>query len=129
MGLRLRYLLLSTLLLLFLSSVTCTEIKFTPGAPPRSRADSAPRSQRYWDENKIERPDYAKTDAEVWQEKWGPVVDRFKVKAGRAWRLAKLYKYYVLLVAVFAAAAVGGREALRKKPRDGREAREARLKR
>ena len=28
-----------------------------------------PRSQKYWDENNIERPDYAKTDAELLKER------------------------------------------------------------
>lgn len=28
-------------------------------------AHNAPRSQKYWDEHGIERPDYAKTDAEI----------------------------------------------------------------
>jgi hypothetical protein len=37
-----------------------------PNAPEASRV---PRSQKYWDEHKIERPDYAKTDAEVFQER------------------------------------------------------------
>ncbi len=34
---------------------------------------SAPRSQKYWKEHGLDqnRPDYAKTDAEVWAERWG----------------------------------------------------------
>ena len=35
---------------------------------------SAPRSQKYWDKHGLggeNRPDYAKTDAEVWAERWG----------------------------------------------------------
>lgn len=31
-------------------------------------AKTAPKSQRYWDEHNIERPDYAKTDAELGME-------------------------------------------------------------
>jgi len=31
----------------------------------RETAATAPRSQRYWDEHNIERPDYAKTDYEL----------------------------------------------------------------
>ncbi|KAL7544944.1 hypothetical protein ACHAWF_008324 [Thalassiosira exigua] len=33
--------------------------------PEHEAAHNAPRSQKYWDEHGIERPDYAKTDAEV----------------------------------------------------------------
>jgi hypothetical protein len=32
---------------------------------PSNPAHTAPRSQRYWDKHGIERPDYAKTDAEL----------------------------------------------------------------
>jgi hypothetical protein len=32
-------------------------------------AKTAPRSQKYWDEHNIQRPDYAKTDTEIWAEK------------------------------------------------------------
>mmetsp|Transcript_4569 Transcript_4569/g.8811 ORF Transcript_4569/g.8811 Transcript_4569/m.8811 type:complete len:164 (+) Transcript_4569:38-529(+) len=43
-----------------------TNVKWTgnqdPNAPEAARV---PRSQKYWDENSIERPDYAKTDAEI----------------------------------------------------------------
>jgi len=34
-------------------------------APEHRAAHNAPRSQKYWDEHGIERPDYAKTDAEI----------------------------------------------------------------
>eukprot|EP00956_Cyclotella_meneghiniana_P032329 scaffold88325_cov53-Cyclotella_meneghiniana.AAC.2 len=37
--------------------------------PKHKAAHAAPRSQRYWDENNIERPDYAKTDAEIASER------------------------------------------------------------
>ena len=37
-----------------------------PNAPEAARV---PRSQKYWDDHNIERPDYAKTDAEIYQEK------------------------------------------------------------
>jgi len=33
--------------------------------PEQMAAHNAPRSQKYWDEHGIERPDYAKTDAEI----------------------------------------------------------------
>jgi hypothetical protein len=58
-----------------------TNIKWTPGdgtaaAAGNHRRDdhkedarTAPRSQRYWDEHGIERPDYAKTDAELASER------------------------------------------------------------
>jgi hypothetical protein len=50
--------------------VNGTNVKWTgnqdPNAPEASRV---PRSQKYWDEHKIERPDYAKTDAEIFQER------------------------------------------------------------
>ena len=32
-------------------------------------AKTAPRSQKYWDEHNIQRPDYGKTDAEAWAER------------------------------------------------------------
>ena len=34
-------------------------------APEHKDAHTAPRSQKYWDEHNIKRPDYAKTDAEI----------------------------------------------------------------
>lgn len=37
-----------------------------PNAPEASKV---PRSQKYWDKHNIERPDYAKTDAEIMREK------------------------------------------------------------
>ena len=58
-------------------TASATSIKWTPADDTKrdANADSdkpnaatAPRSQRYWDEHGIERPDYAKTDAEVAQE-------------------------------------------------------------
>ena len=66
--------LLPTLFLLLLSNYTCksTTIKWTPGISGaldgHETAATAPRSQKYWDENNIERPDYAKTDTEILQE-------------------------------------------------------------
>ena len=61
----------SFILLLLLSYIfdllECTEIKWESAAKEgeTDRAKIAPKSQRYWDEHNIERPDYAKTDAEV----------------------------------------------------------------
>ena len=59
-------------------TASATSIKWTPADDTKrdANADSdkpnaatAPRSQRYWDEHGIERPEYAKTDAEVAQER------------------------------------------------------------
>ncbi len=47
-----------------------TQVKWTGNNDPNAPdAATAPRSQKYWDENNIERPDYAKTDAEIAAEK------------------------------------------------------------
>ncbi len=43
-----------------------TNVKWTANQDPNAPlASKVPRSQKYWDENNIERPDYAKTDAEI----------------------------------------------------------------
>lgn len=57
---------MSIYILLSLLSIAAqaTEIKWTKGSSS-SEAAEAPKSQRYWDEHGIERPDYAKTDAEL----------------------------------------------------------------
>jgi hypothetical protein len=44
-----------------------------PNAPEAARV---PRSQKYWDDHNIERPDYAKTDAEIYQEKKKAINNR-----------------------------------------------------
>ena len=62
------YNLILFLLLSLPTLVSSTEIKFTPG-DNSGEAASAPRSQREWDRRGITRPDYGKTDAEVWAEK------------------------------------------------------------
>lgn len=52
--------------------VTAQQIKFTSNENIQEKhkeAHYAPRSQKYWDENNIERPDYAKTDAEIMAER------------------------------------------------------------
>ena len=48
-----------------------TNIKWTAGnsASKNDPAATAPRSQKYWDEHGIKRPDYAKTDAELASER------------------------------------------------------------
>lgn len=51
-----------------LSPVTGTQVNWSGNQnvnPKHKAAHEAPRSQRYWDEHGIERPDYAKTDAEI----------------------------------------------------------------
>lgn len=56
--------------LLSVATTDATEIKWTPGTNDNgNKAAAAPRSQNYWDEHGIERPDYAKTDAEIAKEK------------------------------------------------------------
>jgi len=64
--------LLITCLLLIPSSTLATQVKWQPNnniKPENQAAHNAPRSQKYWDENNIKRPDYAKTDAEVASER------------------------------------------------------------
>lgn len=51
--------------------VCATDIRWTAGSSSGEAAETAPRSQRYWDEHKIVRPDYAKTDAELAAERRG----------------------------------------------------------
>ena len=55
-----------------------TQVKWIPGDSNdnnkknddgKETAHTAPRSQKYWDEHNIERPDYAKTDEELYQER------------------------------------------------------------
>ena len=49
-------------------SVNATQVNWSGNRnvdPKHKAAHDAPRSQKYWDENNIERPDYAKTDAEI----------------------------------------------------------------
>jgi hypothetical protein len=68
---RYTFLLLSLVILLSLSSLSeCTNVKWTANNDPNAPiASKVPRSQKYWDENNIERPDYAKTDAEIAEER------------------------------------------------------------
>jgi hypothetical protein len=66
----LRLLLLILLSLYSTSMVHGTDIKWT-STQNDDAAANAPKSQKYWDENNIKRPDYAKTDAEVWAERGG----------------------------------------------------------
>ena len=59
------------LVVLFPCVVMSMDIKWTPNTSNNNNEDAAtaPRSQKYWDEHNIERPDYAKTDWEIAQEK------------------------------------------------------------
>ena len=66
--------LLGVLLLLIIVATTgsATQVSWSGNNnidPKHKAAHDAPRSQRYWDENNIERPDYAKTDAEIASER------------------------------------------------------------
>lgn len=48
--------------------VQATKVSWTGNdnvLPEQKAAHDAPRSQKYWDEHGIKRPDYAKTDAEI----------------------------------------------------------------
>jgi hypothetical protein len=46
--------------------VQATNVKWTGNTDKNAPlASKVPRSQKYWDDNNIERPDYAKTDAEI----------------------------------------------------------------
>ena len=71
-------------LLSFLLLCRATSIKWTPadetknGDNKPNAAATAPKSQRYWDEHGIERPDYAKTDAEVARERAAKYKDGIK---------------------------------------------------
>jgi hypothetical protein len=52
--------------LVSLRTCVATEVKWQAATgDPSHPAHTAPRSQRYWDKHGIERPDYAKTDAEL----------------------------------------------------------------
>lgn len=65
-----RRLLLSSILLLLSAHISvATQVKWTANtANDNDPAATAPRSQKYWDENNIKRPDYAKTDSELFAE-------------------------------------------------------------
>jgi Flp pilus assembly protein TadB len=55
-----------------LCSASNAKVKWTPNENVKVEhkdAHYAPRSQKYWDEHNIERPDYAKTDAEIMAER------------------------------------------------------------
>lgn len=61
-------LLIAVLTLKHLQPVDGTQVKWSSNENVSQKdraAHDAPRSQKYWDEHGIERPDYAKTDAEI----------------------------------------------------------------
>jgi len=88
----------SLVLLLFSTFSTATNIKWhQTKVDPKDPAQNAPKSQKYWDEHNIERPDYAKTDAEVAAERGQTAaLDPFSIVlllvlagvAGFAWKFA-----------------------------------------
>lgn len=56
------------------SNTHATNVKWTSAnehGTVNDPAKTAPKSQKYWDEHNIERPDYAKTDAEIMAERLG----------------------------------------------------------
>jgi len=54
------------LCLLIIVATEATKIKWTSASSGnQDPAKTAPKSQKYWDEHNIERPDYGKTDAEI----------------------------------------------------------------
>ncbi|KAL7512722.1 hypothetical protein ACHAXN_011532 [Cyclotella atomus] len=62
------WLLITTLLVHSPTTVNGTQVNWSGNQnvdPKHKSAHDAPRSQKYWDEHGIERPDYAKTDAEI----------------------------------------------------------------
>eukprot|EP00985_Skeletonema_marinoi_P000321 scaffold115_cov169-Skeletonema_marinoi.AAC.2 len=69
--------------------VNAQQIKFTSNENIQEKhkeAHYAPRSQKYWDEHNIERPDYAKTDAEIMAER-GEQIGSSKLLSIRGHRL------------------------------------------
>jgi hypothetical protein len=82
--------------LVSLRTCVATEVKWqaateTAGDPSHP-AHTAPRSQRYWDKHGIERPDYAKNDAELAAENFD----------GKTWSLASICFLVSSLVGIVA---------------------------
>lgn len=75
-----------------------TQVKWTAGNSKHKDdpAATAPRSQKYWDENNIKRPDYAKTDYELGVERGGGIANS-----------ASSFSPFWILLIVVAAAFVG----------------------
>eukprot|EP00581_Thalassiosira_minuscula_P012475 CAMPEP_0183726904 /NCGR_PEP_ID=MMETSP0737-20130205/24390_1 /TAXON_ID=385413 /ORGANISM="Thalassiosira miniscula, Strain CCMP1093" /LENGTH=196 /DNA_ID=CAMNT_0025958375 /DNA_START=40 /DNA_END=630 /DNA_ORIENTATION=+ len=68
-------------------------------SPEHKAAHEAPRSQKYWDEHGIERPDYAKTDAEIAAER----RQRGETSAGIG---MGLFGFIFLIMGIFAMASI-----------------------
>jgi hypothetical protein len=119
-------LLLLLLLPLLLQAASATNIKFTPG-DNSGEAARAPRSQKYWNEHNIEKPDYAKTDAEVFQER----VAAFWNALGSTQVKVALAAVLGTALLLFARASLGGGQgaAPMMTPEQAEEARAARLER
>jgi len=64
------------LFLLSTAQCTATEIRWIPGDDPSDKdpAKTAPKSQKYWDEHNIPKPDYAKTDLEFAEDQGLPPI-------------------------------------------------------
>ena len=63
-------------------SASNTKVHWTPNENVKEEhkeAHNAPRSQKYWDENNIKRPDYAKTDAEIMAERGESIIGSSKL--------------------------------------------------
>lgn len=102
--------LLALLLAIMIQRGTSTEIKWTAasdhnkhnnGDPRKETAATAPRSKRYWIENNIEIPDYAKTDSEL-------AMERSAGKHGGS--IAA--KYWILVLLLLIVVAIGTISAL-----------------
>lgn len=97
---------LSFLLLLLvafvLPSIQGTEIKWTAGSTKNDPAATAPRSQKYWDEHGIKRPDYAKTDAELAAERrqnGNGGADESTTRGSSSSLAMAVFKWMILIVA------------------------------
>ena len=77
------------------------EIKFTSNQniPEKHKeAHYAPRSQKYWDEHNIERPDYAKTDAEIMAERG----EQMKIGSSKLLSVALMSAISFLILVIYA---------------------------
>ena len=66
----------------------------------KETAATAPRSQKYWDENGIERPDYAKTDYELARERLQKQYEKFGDQGkeyGKRWDIVYFMKVVSML--------------------------------
>jgi hypothetical protein len=72
--------------------------------PPHEAAHNAPRSQKYWDEHGIERPEYAMTDAEIRAKRRQQGSDAGN--DGRGGRLSGLVGIFLVVPAVLVLLAI-----------------------